>query len=203
VGSAAVRLAVVRGSRVIGTASPANHDYLRLLGGEPVAYGEGLVERVRALAPNRLDAALDVAGSGVLPDLIELAGVPEHVVTIADFAGAQQHRVRFSSGDTGRAVHALTRIGAELTYGENVDWYRNVIAGEGVVIHRGAAHRVTGVEQCSVSATVPTDTAPPVAHRLPAPPDRQRCERVAASPERENRFPRHSRTDSAVVARGV
>jgi NADPH:quinone reductase-like Zn-dependent oxidoreductase len=111
VGSAAVQLAVVRGSRVIGTASPANHDYLRSLGAEPVACGEGLAGRVRALAPHGADAALDVAGSGVLPELIELAGGLEHVVTIADFGGAQQHGVRFSSGDTGRAVHALAEIG--------------------------------------------------------------------------------------------
>jgi len=111
VGSAAVQLAVVRGARVIGTASPANHDYLRSLGAEPVAYGEGLAGRVRALAPDGVDAALDVAGSGVLPELIELAGGPEHVVTIADFGGAQEHGVRFSSGDAGRAVHALAEIG--------------------------------------------------------------------------------------------
>ena len=111
VGSAAVQLALARGVRVIGTASPANHEYLRSLGAEPVAYGEGLAGRVRALAPDRVDAALDVAGSGVLPELIELAGGPEHVVTIADFAGAQEHGVRFSSGDAGRAVHALAEIG--------------------------------------------------------------------------------------------
>src|SRR6202044_3382919 len=91
VGSAAVQLAVVRGARVIGTASPANHEYLRSLGADPVAYGEGLAGRVRALAPDGVDAALDVAGSGVLPELIELAGGPEHVVTIADFAGARAH----------------------------------------------------------------------------------------------------------------
>jgi NADPH:quinone reductase-like Zn-dependent oxidoreductase len=111
VGSAAVQLAVVRGARVIGTASPANHDYLRSLGAEPVAYGEGLAGRVRAVAPGGVDAALDVAGSGVLPELIELAGGPEHVVTLADFAGARAHGVRFSSGDAGRAVHALGEIG--------------------------------------------------------------------------------------------
>ncbi len=111
VGSAAVQLAVVRGARVIGTASPANHDYLRSLGAEPVAYGQGLAGRVRALAPDGVDAALDVAGSGVLPELIELAGGPEHVVTIADFGGAREHGVRFSSGDAGRAVHALGEIG--------------------------------------------------------------------------------------------
>ncbi|HEY2264183.1 MAG TPA: NADP-dependent oxidoreductase [Streptosporangiaceae bacterium] len=111
VGSAAVQLAVVRGARVIGTASPANHDYLRSLGAEPVAYGEGLAGRVRALAPDGVDAALDVAGSGVLPELIELAGGPEYVVTIADFTGAQEHGARFSRGDAGRAVHALAEIG--------------------------------------------------------------------------------------------
>ena len=111
VGSAAVQLAVVRGARVIGTASPANHDYLRSLGAEPVAYGEGLAGRVRALAPDGVDAALDVAGSGVLPELIELADGSEYVVTIADFGGAREHGVRFSSGDAGRAVHALAEIG--------------------------------------------------------------------------------------------
>jgi NADPH:quinone reductase-like Zn-dependent oxidoreductase len=111
VGSAAVQLAVVRGARVIGIASPANHEYLGSLGADPVAYGEGLVERVRALAPDGVDFALDVAGSGVLPELIELAGGQEHVVTIADFAGAQEHGVTFSSGDAARAVHALAQIG--------------------------------------------------------------------------------------------
>jgi NADPH:quinone reductase-like Zn-dependent oxidoreductase len=112
VGSAAVQLAVARGARVIGIASPSNHDYLRSLSAEPVAYGEGLVERVRAFAPDGVDLALDVAGSGILPELIELASGPEHVVTIADFGGAQQYGVRFSRGDdAGRAIHALTEIG--------------------------------------------------------------------------------------------
>jgi NADPH:quinone reductase-like Zn-dependent oxidoreductase len=112
VGSAAVQLAMARGARVIGTASPANHDYLRSLGAEPVAYGEGLTGRVRALAPGGVDVALDVAGSGVLPELIELADGAGHVVTVADFGGAREHGVRFSSGDAaGRAVHALGEIG--------------------------------------------------------------------------------------------
>ena len=111
VGSAAVQLAVARGARVIGTASPANHEYLRSLGAEPVAYGEGLVERVRALVPDGVSVALDVAGSGGLPELIELAAGAEHVITIADFAGAEKYGVRFSRGDAGRAIHALGEIG--------------------------------------------------------------------------------------------
>jgi NADPH:quinone reductase-like Zn-dependent oxidoreductase len=117
VGSAAVQLAAARGARVIGTASPANHEYLRSLGAEPVAYGEGLAGRVRALAPGGVDLALDVAGSGVLPELIELAGAAGHVITVADFAGAKDHGVRFSSGDAGRAVHALGEIGALIESG--------------------------------------------------------------------------------------
>jgi len=117
VGSAAVQLAVARGARVIGTAGPANHDHLRALGAEPVAYGSGLVERVRALAPGGVDLALDVAGSGVLPELIALAGGAEHVVTIADFAGAHQHGVTFSRGDDGRALYALDEIGGLIASG--------------------------------------------------------------------------------------
>ncbi|UIJ35863.1 NADP-dependent oxidoreductase [Allobranchiibius sp. GilTou73] len=107
IGSAAVQFAVHRGARVIGTGSAASHGYLRDLGAEPVAYGEGMTGRVRALAPNGVDLALDVAGSEVLPELIDLAGGSEHVVTIADFAGAHEHGVWFSRGDSGRADYAI------------------------------------------------------------------------------------------------
>lgn len=111
VGSAAVQLAVARGARVIGTGSPATHDVLRSLGAEPVAYGAGMTERVLQLAPGGVDLALDVAGSGILPELVTLAGGAEHVITIADFTGARQHGVRFSTGEAGRALYVLARIG--------------------------------------------------------------------------------------------
>ncbi len=110
IGLAAVQLAVARGAHVIGTGSPANHEKIRAAGAEPVAYGDGMAQRVRAFSPG-VDRALDVAGSGVLPDLIDLAGGPEHVVTVADFAGAQQYGVRFSRGDEGRALYTLAQIG--------------------------------------------------------------------------------------------
>jgi NADPH:quinone reductase-like Zn-dependent oxidoreductase len=121
IGSAAVQLAMARGARVIGTASPANHAYLRSLGAEPVTYGEGMADRVRALAASAsrgVDLALDVAGNGILPELIELAGAPAHVVTVADFGGAKQYGVRFSRGDDGRALHVLTEIGQLVTSGQ-------------------------------------------------------------------------------------
>ena len=117
IGSTAVQLAVARGARVIGTASVNNHDYLRLLGAEPVAYGDGMVERVRKVAPNGVDLALDVVGHGVLPQLIELAGGPQNVLELADIEGAKTHGVRFSSGFHGHAFHALAEIGAVIEAG--------------------------------------------------------------------------------------
>jgi len=112
IGSTAVQLAVARGARVIGAASAANQNYLSLLGAEPVTYGEGMAERVRALAPGGVDVALDVAGSGVLPQLIDLAGGPQNVATLADFDGSKDHGVRFSNGFAdGHAFHSLAEVG--------------------------------------------------------------------------------------------
>src|SRR4051794_33802213 len=89
VGAVATQLALARGARVIATASEGNLEYLRSLGAEATTYGDGLVERVRELAPDGVDLAFDVAGKGGVPELIELTGDPAKVVTIADFAAAE------------------------------------------------------------------------------------------------------------------
>ena len=112
VGISTVQLARERGARVIGTASAGNHDYLRSYGAEPTTYGESLVERVRELAPGGVDRAIDDAGGGALPALVELAGGAEHVVTIADYEGAQSTGVKMTGGpDSQRAWYALGEIG--------------------------------------------------------------------------------------------
>jgi NADPH:quinone reductase-like Zn-dependent oxidoreductase len=108
VGQAAVQLAIHRGARVIGTASAANHPLLRELGAVPVTYGAGLIARVRALGSSPVDVAVDVAGGGVLADLIKLTGQADQVVTIADFAGAQATGVPFSG--TTSAYGALAQV---------------------------------------------------------------------------------------------
>ncbi|MEA2217759.1 MAG: hypothetical protein QOJ35_385 [Solirubrobacteraceae bacterium] len=105
VGSAAVQFACERGARVIGTASEANHAFLRTIGAEPTTYGDGMVARVRELAPGGVDRVLDAAG-GTLPDLVEIAGSPHDVVTIADFTAAE-HGVRFTPGADRRVWEAL------------------------------------------------------------------------------------------------
>jgi len=117
IGSTAVQLAVARGARVIGSASAANQSYLSLLGAEPVTYGEGMVEQVRTLAPGGVDVALDVAGSGVLPQLIDLAGSSRNVVTLADFEGSKEHGVLFSNGFLGHAFHSLAEVGEVIRAG--------------------------------------------------------------------------------------
>lgn len=118
IGSAAVQLACARGARVIGTASAGKQDYVRSLGAEPVVYGVGMVDRIRFVAGQGIDMALDVAGSGDLKDLITLAGGQANVITVADFAGAAEHGVRFSRGDDGRALYALAQIGDLVANGQ-------------------------------------------------------------------------------------
>jgi NADPH:quinone reductase-like Zn-dependent oxidoreductase len=104
VGTAAVQIARARGARVIGTARERNHDFLRELGAEPTTYGEGLVERVRELGG--ADLALDTAGAGAIPDLVEITGNPEAVITIADYS-APQYGVRVTGGQDGRYTQGL------------------------------------------------------------------------------------------------
>ncbi|MDX6252660.1 MAG: hypothetical protein QOF10_6020 [Kribbellaceae bacterium] len=66
VGSVAVQIARAQGARVIGSDSPGNHDYLRTLGAEVVAYGESLTDQVHSLVPNGVDAMFDTIGGGTL-----------------------------------------------------------------------------------------------------------------------------------------
>lgn len=113
VGSAVLQIARDRGIRVIGTAGAANQDYLRDLGAIPTTYGAGWAERVRPLGP--VDAALDLAGSGVLRELVELTGDPRKVVTIADPA-AREFGVRFS-GVAGSLPDALAEAARLISLG--------------------------------------------------------------------------------------
>ncbi|MBF6048605.1 zinc-binding dehydrogenase [Streptomyces sp. NRRL B-1677] len=84
VGSMAVQVARHFGARVIGTAGERNHEYLRSLGAEPVLYGDGLAERVRALAPEGVDSVLDLVGGDALtvsPGLLTHGG---RLASVAD-----------------------------------------------------------------------------------------------------------------------
>jgi enoyl reductase len=90
VGTVATQLARLRNATVIGTASPANHAYLRQLGAIPVAYGDGLVEAVRAtgLTPT---VALDAAGGEAIAQSVALGIAPDRVGTIVDDKAAAEN----------------------------------------------------------------------------------------------------------------
>jgi NADPH:quinone reductase-like Zn-dependent oxidoreductase len=113
VGTFAVQLAVARGARVIGTASERNFEYLRSIGAEPVSYGDGLLERVRAVAPDGVDAVLDASGRGEIPLSIELAGGPDRVLTLVAFDAADtgiQVFVGATEHDWGPALREIVSL---------------------------------------------------------------------------------------------
>ncbi len=91
VGALAAQLAVRAGATVIGSASAANHDYLRSLGVVPVEYGDGLLEALKAAAPDGITAALDNHGRASV-DAALAAGAPAaRVNSIADYAAAKDY----------------------------------------------------------------------------------------------------------------
>ncbi|MFF7749238.1 NADP-dependent oxidoreductase [Streptomyces sp. NPDC007971] len=90
VGAFAVQIAVAGGARVIGTASERNHDFLRSLGTEPVTYGDGLADRVRQIAAEGVDAALDYVGGDAVAISRELLKDSSRVASIVD-RGVTQH----------------------------------------------------------------------------------------------------------------
>ena len=89
VGSAVIQFARAAGINTIGTASEGRHDYLLSMGAIPTTYGPGLAARVAALAPDGVQAALDIAGSGIIPELIQITGDPNKVLTIVDVSARE------------------------------------------------------------------------------------------------------------------
>lgn len=114
VGSAVLQIARDRGVAVIGTAGAGNQAYLRSLGAAAITYGEGWVERAKQLGP--VDAALDLAGSGVIHELVELTGNPQKVISIADL-DAPQFGAQFS-GVAGSVPEALAEAARLISAGK-------------------------------------------------------------------------------------
>ncbi|MEU4471888.1 NADP-dependent oxidoreductase [Micromonospora sp. NPDC023888] len=111
VGTVAVQLALAAGATVIGTASPENQDYLRSLGATPTSYGDGLTDRVRALAPGGVDVALDAAGGAALDACLELVADRDRIGTLVDFTRADKLGVRpLRSQRSAQRLQAITDL---------------------------------------------------------------------------------------------
>jgi NADPH:quinone reductase len=124
VGLMAIQLAVTDGATVIATASESSHELLRDLGAQPVTYGEGLLERVRALAPEGIDAALDFVGSDEAGDVsLELVNDRARIVTIVGASRGATLGIQVIGGGPGADP------GTELRAAARLDLVRRVQAG--------------------------------------------------------------------------
>jgi NADPH:quinone reductase-like Zn-dependent oxidoreductase len=107
VGRIAVQLAVRLGATVIATAAPRNHGQLRAFGAVAVAYGPGLADRVRAVAPGGVDAAIDAVGTDEAVDTsLELVADRSRIVSIAAFGRADDGITLISRDDPETRVRA-------------------------------------------------------------------------------------------------
>jgi NADPH:quinone reductase-like Zn-dependent oxidoreductase len=111
VGSLAVQLARRTGATVIGLASERNHEWLESHGVIPLAYGDGVADRIRAAAPGGVDAFIDAFGDGYVELALALGVAADRIDTIADFAAAAKHGVKT---DGGTAAGPGARVLAEL-----------------------------------------------------------------------------------------
>ncbi|MFD6154524.1 NADP-dependent oxidoreductase [Streptomyces sp. NPDC060243] len=116
VGVVAVQLARRTGARVLGLASERHHEWLRAHGVEPVAYGEGVADRVReAAGPQGVAAFIDLAGNDYVALALDLGVSPERVNTVVDFAAAEKYGVRAEGGmaaDDAATVSDLAALAA-------------------------------------------------------------------------------------------
>jgi NADPH:quinone reductase-like Zn-dependent oxidoreductase len=94
VGSLTVQLLRRAGATVIGLAGPSNHAWLRDHGVVPVTYGDGVLDRIRAAAPDGVDAFVDNFGDGYIDLALELGVAKNRINTVIDFAGAARTGVK-------------------------------------------------------------------------------------------------------------
>lgn len=118
VGSLAVQLAQRTGARVIGIASDESAPFLRSVGVEPIAYGDGLAERLRAAAPNGLAAFIDLFGKGYVELAATLGVAPERINTIIDFAGAKRVGAKTDGGAAVATRDSLASVADAIAWGD-------------------------------------------------------------------------------------
>ena len=120
VGSLAIQLARRERARVIGIASDGSAEFLRSVGVEPLAYGDGLPERLRALAPQGVDAFIDLFGGGYVELAVTLGVARERINTIIDFAAAQKYGIKTDGSSAAASRETLAYVANLVAWGEIV-----------------------------------------------------------------------------------
>ena len=113
VGTLVTQLLKVRGAHVIGIASEPHHDWLRSHDVTPVSYGEGLKERILALAPNGVDAFIDLFGPEYVRLAVELGVPPDRIETIISFDAAKDYGTKAEGSGDATTTEVLAEM-AEL-----------------------------------------------------------------------------------------
>ncbi|WIX83396.1 NADP-dependent oxidoreductase [Amycolatopsis carbonis] len=108
VGSLVVQLAKLTGATVVGIASEANHAWLKEQDVLPVAYGEGLEERIREITGGKVDAFIDTYGDGYVELALRLGVYTGRIDTVIDFAAAQKYNVK-TDGNMAAATAEVMR----------------------------------------------------------------------------------------------
>jgi NADPH:quinone reductase-like Zn-dependent oxidoreductase len=117
VGSVAVQLARNAGAKVIGLASASNHKWLTDHGVIPVAYGDGVEDRIRAASGGKVDAFIDTFGGGYVELALKL-GVPKNRIdTIIDFAAAAKYGVKTEGNAQAATPDVLAQLAGQLAAG--------------------------------------------------------------------------------------
>ncbi len=120
VGTVVVQLLRTKGANVIGIASEANHAWLREHGVTPIAYGDGLADRLLAAAPDGIDAFIDLFG----PEYVQLAvdlGIPkDRVETIISFEKAAELGTKAQGSGDGSTPEILSAV-AELVASGDIE----------------------------------------------------------------------------------
>ena len=118
VGSIAVQLAAGAGATVIGLASPANHEWLAGHGVIPVAYGDGVADRILAAAGGRVDAFIDTVGGDYVELALSLGVQPDRIDTIANFAAKKKYGVKTDGNAAGSSADVLAELAGLIDKGQ-------------------------------------------------------------------------------------
>jgi len=94
VGTLVVQLLAQRGVTVLGIASRASAGWLTAHGVIPIEYGNGLDERLRAAAPDGIDAFIDLFGPEYVRLAVDLGVRPDRIDTVVVSDAAREFGVR-------------------------------------------------------------------------------------------------------------
>jgi NADPH:quinone reductase len=120
VGSLVVQLLVLRKARVLGIAGPGNAEWLRAQGVTPIAYGDGLADRLREAAPDGIDAFIDLFGPDYVQLAVDLGVAPERIDTIISFQKAGEVGAKTEGSTEASTPEVLTEL-ADLIASGTVD----------------------------------------------------------------------------------